>query len=99
MKFYKLKYTDDNIREIIIKDYENMLEEFSQQQESDEYKNIKSIYDMIIEYDFSAVQNILQSDFTAFCWLNTSTNGKVFINVKNKKGYRYNIKNNCLGGF
>lgn len=98
MKFYRLKGVGGDIKENILKDYNNMLEEFSEQKESDEYINIKTIHDMVEKFDFSVVQNIMSSDFTSYCWLNTGRNGKVYINIKNEKGYRYTIKNNCLGG-
>lgn len=95
MNFYNLESGTD-IKEIISNQYKKMLESYSQQKESDEYKTVSSISILVEKFNFNQVQNILQSDSTAFCWLNIFT-GKVYVNVKNKKGYKYNLKNNCLG--
>lgn len=92
MKFY----TGTDIKNQIIKELKTSLENFSEQKESDEYINIAGCLNLVENYDFEAVENILSSDSTAFCWLNSS-DGRVYINVKNKKGYRYPIKNNFLG--
>lgn len=95
MKFYNLESGTD-IKEIIANQYNEMLENYSQQKESDEYKTVLSISALVKKFNFNQVQNVLQSDSTAFCWLNIFA-GKVYVNVKNRKGYKYNLKNNCLG--
>ena len=96
MKIYSLKDMDENINEVILKDLEEQLTEFETQKESDEYKNTLAVKSLVEKFNFSTVQSILQSDGTAFCWLNNS-NGKVYVNVKNKKGYRYPVKESFLG--
>lgn len=95
MDFYDLK-SGNNIKVIIQNRYKRMARNYSQQPESDEYFTALKIGDLVDRFDFSQVQNILKSDSTAFCWLNNYA-GRVFVNVKNKKGYRYKLKDSCLG--
>ena len=97
MDFYRLDGSAKNIKEIIISSLEQKLKTYENQKDSDEYQNIFSELELVKKYNFSNIQNILSSDTTAFCWLNPSSSGNVFINVKNRKGYRYPLKNSCLG--
>ena len=97
MDFYRLNGSDKNIKDIIIASLEQKLKAYENQKESDEYQNIFSELELVKKHDFSNIQNILRSDTTAFCWLNPSSSGNIFVNVKNKKGYRYPLENNCLG--
>lgn len=95
MKFYNLSQGAD-IKENILSVHRQMLDNYSTQQESDEYKAAVTIGKLVEKFNFSQVQNIMENDPTAFCWLNSFA-GKVYINVKNKKGYRYKLKESCLG--
>lgn len=95
MTFYNAESTE-TAKDAVIETYSKMYEEFSEQKESDEYKTAEAILGLVKDFDFSSVQNIIDSDQTAYFWLNV-WNGRVYINAKNRKGYRYPIKKNCLG--
>lgn len=96
MKFYNLVSDDEVLKDLILQELNKQLSDFSNQKESDEYLDIKKLIELVDKFNFVPVENVLKSDKTAFCWLNNH-NGNIYINAKNKKGYKYYIKNNYLG--